>query len=178
MVGAVQRQWLGEIPDWTDLIRGPQFDEGPVSGEERVMHLDAGRLRLLGRCWSVPGPGEAGAGLRLELVPQHQPRLSDAQRFASALEAPKLAEAQGYNFSNLALGVTITGIDALVIVPDAPGADWNQDTPPTSTQDALALFVPTIGERMLSTPPTGATPRTRAAIVLLPHPREKFELLP
>jgi hypothetical protein len=176
MVGAVQRQWLGEIPEWTDLIRGPQTDGGPVCGEDSVMQLDAGRLRLLGRCWSMPGAAEGSAALRLEMVAQHQPRLSDAQRFAAALEPPKPIEAQGFNFTHLSVGVTITGDDALVIVPDSPDANWNED--PSPDAPPATLNVPTIGERMLATPPTGTTPRMRAVVILLPHPREHFGLLP
>jgi hypothetical protein len=179
-VGPVHRQWHGEIPEWTDLVNGPQFEAGPMTGEEGVVMLDSGRFRLLGRCWSVPSADDGGgAALRLELLPQHQPRLSDSQRFTAQFEPPRPIERQGANYTSLAMALSLSSTDALVIVAEEPGANWNEDPAPEA-QGAVSypLTVPTLGERMLSTPATETTPRTRAVIVLLPHPRERFSLLP
>lgn len=204
-VGPTQRQWLGEIPRWTDLIRGPAFNSArTLATDAGPARLEAGRLRLLARAWIAPASPAAPtlpppALLRLELVPQHEPHLSDTHRLLATANntAP---EAQGRLFPRLALGMDLRADDALVIVPDSPESDWG--SPPRTTEDLLLdsdeggdaggavaealpalrspeparLNWPSMGEVMLSAVPTAGSARTRAVLVLIPHVPRHFEL--
>jgi hypothetical protein len=203
LVAPTQKQWLGEVPLWTDLVRGPSFhsprtitiDNNPAAA---TTQLQPGRLRLLGRAWIVPLPtadNPAAAALRLELVPQHEPHLSDHQRLLAGISNTR-AEAQGRLFPRLAIGTYLRGEDALILIPDSPHSDWSSHTPPAPPAapdhpaDAQApaapgaeppthestLNWPSLGEAMLVAPATGAAPRTRAVLVLIPHSPQRFEL--
>lgn len=173
VVGPVQRQWLGEVPRWMDLVNGPEFEAGWCAGEDGIVQTPAGHVSLLGRCWSGPSGG-GGAAMRLELAPQIVPAATGAQRFESALEPRKKAEEAGEVLTRLAAGFAWAGPDALVIVPERADVDWKED----GEAAPAMLPVRTLGELMLSTPATEKRGRTRAVVVLIPHPREKFELLP
>ncbi|MEX2217366.1 MAG: hypothetical protein WD749_01285 [Phycisphaerales bacterium] len=184
IVGAVHRQWLGEFPQWMDLVGGPWLPESAVSGEDGVTRFAPGRVRLLGRCWSVPvggwwvgADGGARAALRLEMVPQFQPRLDEGERMAEALRPRARVEEQGTLVTRLAAGVVVTGEDALVIVPEAPEVEWSEKKDgEEERRDGLGIA--TLGELMLVAPARDMTPRTRAVIILIPHQRERYELLP
>jgi hypothetical protein len=172
-VGPVQRQWLGEVPRWMDLVNGPEFEAGWCAGEDGIVQTPAGHVSLLGRCWSGPSGG-GGAAMRLELAPQIVPAATGVERFESALEPRKKAEEAGEVLTRLAAGFAWAGPDALVIVPERADVDWKED----GEAEPAMLPVRTLGELMLSTPATEKRGRTRAVIVLIPHAREKFELLP
>jgi hypothetical protein len=172
LVAPVQRQWLGEVPSWTNLADGPASEGAMalyIAGD--TVRMDSGRLRLLGRAWSAPLPTPTGPApsLRLELVPEHEPAQSEQERLMISAGLAK-AEQRGVRFERLATGVSLTSDDALVIVPTArPGPE-----------DPVAPFrvrPRSLGEAMLTWEGTETTARARAVIVLLPHIAERFELL-
>jgi hypothetical protein len=172
LVGAVQRQWLGEMPAWTEIAEGP-WEEGGLAVEvagDRV-RLEPGRVRLLARAWTAPiaGPEGARASLRVELVPQHEPSQTEQQRMLMAAGLSKGDEARGLAIERLGLGESLTSDDALVIVPVDAAQPENlrpfQDSPRT------------LGQAMLTRGATETTARARAVIVLLPHIAERFELI-
>lgn len=191
LVGPTQRQWLGEVPQWTDVIRGPAFDTARmVATDNGSMLIEAGRLRLLARSWVVPDPegfgrpsGVLPAALRLELVPQHEPQLSEPHRLLAGA-SNTATEAEGRLFPGLALGMYLRAGDALVIIPDSPESDWTK--PPSESAGkrgeaggrlrAEATSTVSIGEAMLATSSKGAAPRMRGVIVLIPYVPQRYEL--
>jgi hypothetical protein len=172
LVGPVQRQWLGELPVWTDVAQGPWDEQGmtvEIAGD--TVRLGPGRLRMLARAWTAPIQGDEGPrpSLRLELVPQHEPWQSEQEKLMLDAGLGKPDERRGLPIERLSVGASLTTDDALVIVPmDAP------------EQLNLAPFKDpprTFGQAMLSRPATETTARARAVLVILPRIAERFDLL-
>jgi hypothetical protein len=143
IVGAIQRQWMGQVPLWTDAVKGPYWPSGATVGlDTGPLRLGPGRLRLLTRCWTAPVPpaqeGPAGrtAGLRekhvvhavlhVELLPQHQetegnPGQQDLLKLPTASLGP---EEEGLVFRRLALTIEAPPGWAYLIIPESPDVDW------------------------------------------------------
>lgn len=181
LVGGVQQQWLGELPAWTDIVRG-RAEEAPtvVATDDGVAKLEPGRLRLLARCWMAPltGPsGEPAPVLRLEMIPEHQPDRPEPVRM---LQAAGLGAGDGdVLFRRLAVAVSVGAGDAYLIIPEKPAAEWrseSKDAGPEATGPDAAP-PPTLGEAMLSSPARNGSARARAVIVLIPRVPDRFELL-
>jgi hypothetical protein len=185
LTGPVHKQWFGHLPEWTDVVRGPESASPRViMVGERAEELRPGRLRLMARCWVYPVASAAGApaaGLRMELVPQFEAAASERSR----LQLMARDHDERVDFPTLLAGVSIEKLadepDAILIVPDAPAADWTkQDQEPTETGPEMDL-PPTLGEAMLAALPArtekGATSRSRAVIILIPRLPDRFELL-
>lgn len=191
LTGPVQRQWLGELSAWTDVIRGPQFDSSRiVMLGQQPEELSPGRLRMMARCWTYPivaAAGSPGAALRIELVPQFEPAISEHSRLQDAALGHTGQEHQGRMFEELQAGLSIdTRLgqpDAILIIPDRPDSDWTKPTDPDlgSGQDGDSgpnpELPPTLGETMLAVPAAKESPRARAVIILIPRLPERFELL-
>jgi hypothetical protein len=196
-----QEQWLGEVPRWTDAVRGPQM--GPGTGRGTVIKMDTGplalgpgRLRLLLRAWSVPtllAPDHASAGLHVELAPQFEPAVNDAEEHDLGLLPPLQLEERGLVLSRLVLSMTLDGSEAILIVAARPNEDWAAvaSGKPAPPRPPTSVFGPpdpegvTLGEAMLtSEAPLGPAPGApsvargpaKAVIVLVPHVRDRFEL--
>jgi hypothetical protein len=173
LVAPVQRQWLGEVPAWTNLADGPWSNAAMalyVAGD--TVRMEAGRLRLLGRAWSAPiaTPEGPAPSLRVELVPQHEPAQTDQERLMVTAGLSKPSEDRGVRFERLATGFSLTSDDALIVVPTArPG--------PEEPVQPFRVRPRSLGEAMLAREGTETTARARAVIVLLPHIAERFELL-
>lgn len=186
LIGQVQRQWLGELTDWTDVVRGPSLTAPrAVAVEGGTLLLDPGRPALMARCWSVPIPGAGGqtaAALRLELVPQHLPPDDPERRWRTA--AGLEPDDPGLRFDRFALGALLTNRDeAYLITTDLPEADWSApaaapEEPAPAVAGPVPDRAPTFGEVLLSTPATKTQGRLRAVIVLVPRIPERFNLLP
>jgi hypothetical protein len=182
IVGPTQRQWLGEAPMWTDLVRGGSAPAREVVTDEGLTRLQAGRLQLFGRAWITPDPDGLradvlpSAALRLELVPQLQPQLTEPQRLLAAAGRTTVdGIVKGRVFPSLSLGMYLSGGDAIVIVPDAPSRDWSTDDDELMMVD-LRQSMQSLGEALLVNPASRGKPRTRAILVLIPHVPEHFEL--
>ncbi len=181
LIGQVQRQWLGEMPTWTDAVRGPQLPEPrTVALADGPIRLEPGRLRLLVRAWTVPidrdGPTPA-AGLHLDLALRLDPQVPERERMmATATGEPEI---RGHVFSTLAASLTVAQNDALVIIPDEPGADWARPAPEpeAGVYGPQADPMPTLGELLMASPAFGDAVRTRAVVALVPHIPDRFELL-
>jgi hypothetical protein len=194
---ASQEQWLGEVPRWTDAVRGPTTSRRTViKMDSGLLPLGPGRLRLLLRAWAVPmqiGAERAAAGLRLELAPQFEETRNRLEDPELALSPPLAVEDQGLVLSRLVMGMTLDGGDALVIVPDRPGTDWAAiaEGGPAVPAPEADIFGPpapegvTLGEAMLSSegigPLGGASARAprpvKAVIVLIPRVPDRFALV-
>ncbi len=188
LAGPVERQWLGQRPAWTDAVRGPHLPHGILlSLDSGDVMLEPGRLRLLARCWAMPLPaGEesVAAGLRLELAPQHalMERPESRIEVDSGLRPRARTEDEGMIFHRLVLEMIAVDGEALLIVPEAPGVDWNlvpsgDVSRPGPAAGPPLTPTPTLGEAMLSLPGVEASRGARAIIVLVPRTPEKFELI-
>jgi hypothetical protein len=204
VIGSIQRQWLGELPEWTEVVGGAsRAERSPVDLGDGLLHLEPGRLRLLVRCWITPvpdhpAPPDGGgprafdwpaAALRLEMVPQHVPASGLPQRadLAAAIRPAPAAEEQGLVLARLAASLLIRRGEAILLVPESPQADWKAppperpEGPPHAGDETAPVFSPhpTVGEAMLGTPPDPSTGRrTRAIVVFIPHVPERFGLTP
>jgi hypothetical protein len=171
---ATQEQWLGEVPRWTDAVRGPAMGRG--TGRPSVVMMDSGplalgpgRLRLLLRSWAVPtqiAGDRAAAGLHLELAPQFEearPSIPDwgIEEADMGLVKPLALEDQGLVLSRLVLSLTLDGSEALVIVPERPETEWGtiasgEPVAPVADRGIFGPAAPrgvTLGEAMLSAEP-------------------------
>jgi hypothetical protein len=186
--GAIQRQWLGEHPEWMELVRGPQSPRQVVRVDSGLMTLDPGRLRLLGRCWvspRLPRPGAAPlAEVRVDLALQHQgpPR---AQSLRELVDGPLRIpiEQAGVVFSRFVLELGLGADEALLIVPERPDADWSgssrddREATVSPLAGPPAPRLPTLGESMLwSDPGAGAARPVRVIIALIPRLPDRLEL--
>lgn len=190
VIGSVQRQWLGEVPDWTDVLSGPvRESRTTVSLGDGMLELEPGRIRLLLRCWIAPAPAPAGqwpaAILRVELAPQHIPADRGAPRLDLAVGPRRQLrpESEGLVLGRLGASLAMRGGEALLLVPESPEVDWNAPPPdPQAEPDTSAGTPPpppllTVGEAMLAAAPDPATRRrVRAIVVLIPRVPERFEL--
>jgi len=182
LVGPVQQQWLGETPRWVEAVRGPKWGGSALLAlDNGPLRLDAGRLRLLVRSWSAPGPGGPDAGvLQVEIVPQHVLPFAPLPDLAAALEPPKprpSRDAEGVAFERLLLETAFDGVDALVIVPESP-ASATPASEGFETAGPDAPMPPTLGEVMLTDTLSGGRRGTRVMVVLIPHAPRTFSLFP
>ena len=181
--GAVQRQWLGEHPQWMELVRGPQAPRQVVLLDSGLLTLQPGRLRLLTRCWvtpSLPGSGMAPeAQVRLDLAVQHQsrPKPPSLRDLVDQPQRPPV-EAEGVVFSRFVAEAALGPTDALLIVPERPGVIWGEPPKPDEPATAAgppAPALPSLGEAMLWQEP-GAAGAMRIVVVLIPRLPDRFEL--
>lgn len=133
--GGVQRQWLGQVPVWTDVIHGVAWPSlQAVEMDNGHLHLGAGRIRILLRCWTMPVPGSsvsssASGGIqtamRAEMLLQHQepPRVDPASIYERPANVSD-ALSEGLVFSRLAASILLPPDRALLILPEAPEVDW------------------------------------------------------
>ena len=207
IVGRPQEEWLGQRPTWNDVLRGPVVDHDMrIALDSGEMVLRPGRMRLLARCWTIPLPGPGSQiqpGLRLELAIQHE----DPPRLKQRLWDPEFEalpiEEQGLVFTRLVLEMIALEGEAIVIVPDSPGAEWGNDEPvgpppsrgpveagePAGAEGAVqreervvthphASPLPTLGDCLLSFPENkGLHPVRRAMLVLIPRLPNEYSLI-
>ncbi len=196
LVGMVQRQWLGVVPIWTELARGPELREATLAAlDDGPRVLPRGRPRMLARAFPVPVAG--GAQLRVELVPQVAIATSTSLR---ALEQPRTPSELGEGtLMSLLSSMILPRGEALLVVPDAPDADWSalstadgmappptrdsaQSPPPSDplkAGDAVPFAAPhALGPMMLDQPSEDRAARVRLVLVLIPHEGEGVRLLP
>ncbi len=207
--GPVREQHFGQLTRWTAISRGtPWGGTATMMLDNGALALKSGAMRLLVRCWAAPGlASEFGlAGLRLEMVPQHEeshPDLSGELRASLGLDAATPREERGMMFTRLtASGVAREG-DAVVLIPESPDADWRPSARDTKVP-GVRVGAPiansgTIGEAMLadgpieptpghglepspesgvSTDPAGVRTARKVIVVLIPRPPERANLMP
>lgn len=132
---AVTRQWIAQGSSWIEAARGPSREEAMIVAlQDSRLTLNGGTLRLLTRCWAVPVPSDQGvrAELRVQLVPQHEPRSTagDSDRFSTALEKAAIARGstpQGpsaQTFDRLLLTAALRDDEVLLIVPEHATRNW------------------------------------------------------
>lgn len=166
VIGAVQRQWLGQAPSWVDAAAGPLREGGQtIALHDGRLRLGPGRLRLLLRGWTLPAPAASeearGAALHLEMVPQHQESRPTTGGLGDALRPqPRAPEDEGVLFTRMALTARLKGDLALVLVPETPGVEWKEPPPPEPEPEpapAPAPAAPPIG-RVSRVDPAASAP--------------------
>lgn len=127
--GGVQRQWLGQVTQWTDVVHGSPWPEfQAVTMDNGRLDLGPGRLRLLLRCWTMPVPaaGAVRTAMRTEFLIQHQEpsRPTDlGALYTKPVTIPDPLD-EGLLFRRLTTSVTLPPDRALILIPESPQTDW------------------------------------------------------
>jgi len=186
VLGRVDRQWLGQIPRWTEVLQGDLIDTttGVLVGGTR-MAMPEGRMRLLARAWTTPTA--VGPCLRVDITLQHAP--TSASAFLETFGDPRALspERRGSVFKELTANMTLDPGYAYLIVPEDPARAWTT-AGAVSSRDwrgwgevagPPAPLLPTPGEALLTSLSgrLGDTP-LRAIVMLVPRTPERFSLLP
>lgn len=196
-IGPLHREWLGLLPEWVEVVKGPSLaGERSIRLDSGLARLGPGRLRLVARCWPAPRlQADAGAGvgslLRVELMPElRMPRQAHDERLGMLLEDAARDTgpgSRGVAFDRLLLGWGATGESAVLLVPEAPEADWSAPAPgrlesaasETMVFGPPAVEAPTLGELMLTNLTAPDVPGdARLVVVLVPRAPERFGVLP
>lgn len=182
LTGRLDREWLGQCPDWRPLFLSASTSAGqPVRVEGGLMRPGEGRFRVLIRGWTAPTGGDPV--VRVELAVQHVPAHTDAP-FSAPAARSLLAE--GLVFPSLAVRAALEGGAAYVIVPESPEADWTGPGAGASERDAAPPAQgpreapsPTVGELTLMGNTDRVTGRAnKAIVVLIPRVPARLTLLP
>jgi hypothetical protein len=170
VIGAIQRQWLGQVPIWTDTIRGPAWSgEQTIALDSGRLTLGAGRLRLLSRCWTIPVPLSAsgsstptGAELHIEFLIQHQELAAQQPQNIGTELQPADPQEEGLVFRRLGAVFDAPQGFAYLLIPEAPGTDWDRKGAGPSSPDgsgaesADAAKAPSLGH--IARPRAGDAP--------------------
>lgn len=175
LVGPAQREWFGQSPGWTEIIRGRSIRAGTaIRIADGTLRVPEGRLRVLARAWTVPADADASPALHLELAAQLERAGAGRESFMPALASELEA---GVVFPRLTGRMQLDAGSALVLIPysdvagDEDGDAGGGFGPPEPA-------VPTLGEAMLTSlePNAIAPARRRAIAVLVPRLPERFRL--
>ncbi|GAB5497099.1 MAG: hypothetical protein Phyf2KO_21790 [Phycisphaerales bacterium] len=184
LVGPEQQDWFGVLPDWHETLSGRRVEAGQLlSLADGQMQTPRGKLRLLSRCWVVPGAD--GPELQTELCVQLQRTLRAPNAVELAVGDRTPIERQGLIFPELAASFVMRKDEALVLVPIAPEFDPMAIIDPERAAEVHAEAgppvpsVPTVGEAMLTSVEAGgvAPVRRRAIVVLIARLPEEYRLL-
>ncbi|MBX3358322.1 MAG: hypothetical protein KF745_07825 [Phycisphaeraceae bacterium] len=170
VIGAMQRQWLGQAPAWIEAVPGPSRPGGQtIAMHDGPLRLGPGRLRLLARCWTIPVAPRAGsaggseAALHIELIPQHEEpkrdELSDSAGRLRLNPTPAAVEDQGLLFSRLHVTMEVAEGDAYLLVPELPDTMWEARTEGEATAEGTASRPAGAGGGSGSAPPIGQVVR-------------------
>lgn len=121
-MSAVRRQRLGQLADWTPVVRGPAIAGGSMGA---AGPLPAGKPRLIVRSWTEPdlSGGTLRRVMRVEMGVQIETGglsrlLRDADRLRTVSDDGELIE-------GLLASFVVTGDDAIVLVGESPAIDWD-----------------------------------------------------
>ncbi|MEM8757398.1 MAG: hypothetical protein AAGF47_06420 [Planctomycetota bacterium] len=182
LIGPEQRDWFGQVPMWSEAVRGRRVRPGGVlSLADGPMRSSGGVLRLLTRGWTVPGVRGWDAALHVELAVQ----LADDQAPLLGLGGAQSELETGLVFPRLRTAVEMQRDAALLIVPiggEASDAAAGRSSEGSVSEGNAAVgpaFVgppapmpPTLGEAMLTAavdPSDPASARRRAIVVIVPR---------
>ena len=162
--------WHGQVLEWRELHHRPVVGPGAalaVAG--RVRSVTPGRLRMMGRCWTVLM--ENGPYLSLQLLPQLIRPPSP-----SLYELLGDSDLQGEVFKRLAIEVELRPGYAYILTGEAPAISWNGPSEPQSEEGDSAARGPaagpdtetpdTLGEFLFS---SRAEPPLRTLLVFVPR---------
>lgn len=157
--------WHGQVLEWRELHHRSVVGPGAtlaVSG--RVRSIPPGRLRMMGRCWTVLM--ENGPYLSLQLLPQLiRPQVPSLYQLLGD------SDLQGEAFRRLAIEVELQPGYACVLTGEAPAISWGRPSEPHSEHVASAVHGPaaatpeTLGEFLFS---SRAEPPLRTLLVFVP----------
>lgn len=126
---------LSPSSTWSAVCAGPSW---AVARElilpDGEITVAPGRLRLLARGWATPwaprDDGSIPAGLRLDLLVQHEEHAVGGMG-SLTLDPPRLRPVEdiGHLFRTLAVETALGPDEVLLLVPEQPGVDWNSLKP-------------------------------------------------
>ncbi len=135
-VQPISVQWLGEFGHWRAIVRAGELGTSYVRVGQRSVEIDRGRPRLIARSWVEPmlTPSDVIPAVRLDLAMQietHDSR-SRQRRQARFFEPgrERSIEDDGPVLDGLILSAMLDGSQAIIIVGEAPGVDWNELSDP------------------------------------------------
>lgn len=184
--GPVYRQWLGVVPQWSDIaqVSVPRGGLATRCGEE-IAAWPAGRIVLATRCWLVPQIDVRGsATMHVEMALWHADKPEEVEHAtgrATWWSGQTDREANRPNGDGAAsgatlvlpvIGATLSGDEALVIWP--AGMEWETGPWPEGERVAGGEL-PTLAEAVLGHVPAS---KRRAGLVLLPHVPRQYRWLP
>lgn len=190
--GRTDRKWLGQAPWWVEALRGALTGETFALQHGRLISLPSGRLRVLARAWTAPGPV-----MRADVAIQHLPRLTELLPNLAPGDAARSLEPQkqGPVFEETLMSLEMDEGYAYLLVCDSPDARWPGEepvidpltatyAPPVPMDEGVCgpptTALPSLGERLLrraATPLTNERSMT-AVVVLAPRLPERYALLP
>lgn len=193
--GPIQRRWMGQVVNWTVLIRGRERPASSIELPDGTLDLPPGRFRILARAWTIPSASvdaeKPAALLQIDLRPQHEDGSRPAEsalRPTDPTAPPTIEsspiEAQGVVFDRAALSASLAAGQALILIPEDPAADWNAIDAPSDTRGRIETAtgpVParplSLGELALSDAQPGSKTRLKLVIVLVAHVPDQFSIL-
>ena len=162
--------WHGQVLQWRELHHRSLVGPGTalaVSG--RVRSVSPGRLRIMGRCWTVLM--ENGPYLSLQLLPQ-----LIGEQSPSLYQLLGDSDLRGEVFRRLAIEIELRPGYACILTGEAPAISWTNHTEPSSEHlDATAAGTAvgpetetpdTLGEFLFS---SRAEPPLRTLLVFVPR---------
>ena len=193
--GPIQRRWMGQVVNWTVLIRGRERPASSIELPDGTLDLPPGRFRILARAWTIPSASvdadRPAALLQIDLRPQHEDGSRPAEsalRPTDPTAPPTIEsspiEAQGVVFDRAALSASLAAGQALILIPEDPAADWNAIDAPSDTRGRIETAtgpIParplSLGELALSDAQPGSKTRLKLVLVLVAHVPDQFSIL-
>ncbi len=205
LTGRIDRRWVGQAPDWTEIYAGERFAAGtPVRvGDERLI-LGEGQLRMLLRTWTEL---DTEPRLRIDIAVQHEPPRGPMTLSTAVAPRRRGVVEEGLIFRSSVAELILDGSSVALLIPASPEEDWfhteaepedaGDDSPVADDSPEPAAWLPqpeapaeflsgppapntpTLGEAlMLTTDRAAAAPRSRAVIVLIPRVAGRAGILP
>ncbi|MFG0247223.1 MAG: hypothetical protein ACF8MF_14355 [Phycisphaerales bacterium JB052] len=142
-------QWLGEFSAWRPLVRSGENRQSSVRVGESTRSIEPGRPSLIARSWSVPQLSDGGVDrvLRVDLGMQVEAGKGNAYELIPDRRRRTLDD-QGLVIDELLSTLVLHGDHALVIVGEAPDADWSKLPEP----DSQAAFATDAGDEQVVGP--------------------------
>ncbi len=131
-VQPISVQWLGEFGHWRAIVRAGELGTNHVRVGQRLVEIDHGRPRLIARSWIEPMLTLADVvpavrldlGLQIEINDSRSRQWRQSGFFEPGRE--RSIEDDGPVIDELMRTVMLDGSQALIIVGEAPGVDWNR----------------------------------------------------
>lgn len=127
-VQPINVQWLGEFGSWRAIVRAGELRTGHVRVGNGWGEVAQGRPRLIARSWVEPmlTADNVVPALRIDLGMQIEikKRRNDPQLLG--IDRQRMIEDVGPVLDELMMSMVLDGSHAVVIVGEAPDAQWNQ----------------------------------------------------
>ncbi len=164
-------EWVGLLPEWVPVHRGPKRAETTAMIDSGPLHVDEGAVSLLGRAWVMPGIN--AASLRIELMPQVPVRGAEGTVFVDG--APLMRQGLGVSLKNgealivFPAGSWDAGIEANAEASAVRRPEFGPSQPVLDRIGPPAPKVPTLGELMMVVRDPSGDRVIEQVLVLMAH---------